>query len=147
MIKKELAKDPNLAGEDWSRYYHYFVFSILKYNYECFKSNFQKLKIKKKKRFLPTFKKKNTSKRRVPHVVNKKKSYTPFPPAPIPSKIDLQLESGEYFLNESQRANKKKEEKISAAKLKSAEKKRKREEEFVPPTEVDTKTHKKKNVY
>ena len=36
MIKKELAKDPNLAGEDWSRYYHYLFFSILKYNYECF---------------------------------------------------------------------------------------------------------------
>jgi len=64
MIKKELAKDPALANEDWSR-------------------------------FLPTFKKKNTSKRRTPHVINeKKKSYTPFPPAPVPSKVDMQLDSG-----------------------------------------------------
>lgn len=49
-------------------------------------------------RFLPTFKKKNTSKRRTPHVVREKKSYTPFPPAPVPSKIDLQLDSGVLLL-------------------------------------------------
>jgi ribosomal RNA assembly protein len=86
-------------------------------------------------RFLPTFNKKNISKRKKPHVVNEKKSYTPFPPAPLPSKIDLQLESGEYFLNEAQRSQKKKEEKISSAKEKSEIKKREREKEFVPPAE------------
>jgi len=67
MIKKELAKDPALANEDWSR-------------------------------FLPTFKKKNTSKRRTPHIINEKKSYTPFPPAPVPSKVDMQLDSGRFVL-------------------------------------------------
>jgi len=50
-------------------------------------------------RFLPTFKKKNTSKRRIPRVINEKKTYTPFPPAPVPSKIDLQLESGLLLLS------------------------------------------------
>lgn len=106
MIKKELAKDPNLAQEDWTR-------------------------------FLPQFKKKNTAKRKVPHVVREKKSYTPFPPAQQPSKVDLQLESGEYFLNEHQREAKKRNEKREAAKEKSLEKKRLREEEFVAPEEDD----------
>jgi ribosomal RNA assembly protein len=106
MIKKELAKDPNLANEDWNR-------------------------------FLPNFTKKNLSKRRKPHVIREKKDYTPFPPAPVLSKVDLQLESGEYFLNEQLRKDKKKSEKQAVAKDKAQEKKQKREEEFVPPKEVD----------
>ena len=106
MIKKELAKDPALANEDWTR-------------------------------FLPQFKKKNTSKRKKPLVVHEKKSYTPFPPAQLPSKVDLQLESGEYFLNEQQRESKKRAEKRAAAKEKSTEKKRQRDEEFVAPQEED----------
>ena len=85
-------------------------------------------------RFLPTFKKKNTSKRLKPHVVNEKKNYTPFPPAQTPSKVDLQLESGEYFLNEKQREQQKLREKKVKSKEKSAEKKRKREEEFEVPS-------------
>eukprot|EP01034_Spumella_vulgaris_P036152 gene36152-44590_t len=106
MIKKELAKDPNLSAEDWSR-------------------------------FLPTFKKKNTSKRRKPLVVNEKKAYTPFPPAPVPSKIDLQLDSGEYFVNEAQREAKKKLDKRTASKQKSDENRKQRENEFIPPSEDD----------
>ena len=108
MIKKELAKDPNLSKEDWSR-------------------------------FLPKFQKKNTSKRRVPRVVRDttKKVYTPFPPAPMPSKVDLQIASGEYFMNEAQREQKKKEEKKKVAKENSMQKKLQRESEFVPPSEDD----------
>lgn len=106
MIKKELAKDPTLKNEDWSR-------------------------------FLPTFHKKTLSKRKKPLVVREKKQYTPFPPAPVPSKIDLQLESGEYFLNERQREEKKKSEKLALAKEKSEAKKKAREAEFIPPPEED----------
>ena len=106
MIKKELAKDPALANEDWSR-------------------------------FLPNFTKKNTSKRRKPHTVNEKRVYTPFPPAPVPSKVDLQLESGEYFINEAQRQAKKKMEKRALSKEKAQENRAAREAEYVPPDEDD----------
>lgn len=127
MIMRELEKDPKLQNESWDR-------------------------------FLPTFKKKNV-KRRKPHQlveeskkasestagagagaggatksVKKKKSYTPFPPAQQPSKIDLQLESGEYFLSERERKAKKLAEKQQASLEKSNEKRRQREREFIPPS-------------
>lgn len=48
-------------------------------------------------RFLPKFKSKNISKRKKPKKIREKKEYTPFPPAPVESKLDKQIESGEYF--------------------------------------------------
>merc|ERR1711918_190495 len=71
-------------------------------------------------RFLPKFKKKNVKRKKVEI---KKKVYTPFPPEQKPSKIDLQLESGEYFLNEKQRQMKHKYEKMQEAHSKSMQKK------------------------
>jgi hypothetical protein len=53
-------------------------------------------------RFLPKFKKKNV-KRHKPRQVREKKPYTPFPPPQQPSKEDLAIESGEYFLSEQVR--------------------------------------------
>lgn len=38
-----------------------------------------------------------------PKKKKEKKPYTPFPPAQPPSKIDLQMESGEYFLTDHQK--------------------------------------------
>lgn len=106
MIKRELAKDPNLKEEDWSR-------------------------------FLPKFKKKNTSKRRKPKVINKKKVYTPFPPSQQLRQVDLQIESGEYFLNEKQKEIKIKIEKTEIAKENSKRKYEERLQEFIPPNEED----------
>mmetsp|Transcript_30888 Transcript_30888/g.49967 ORF Transcript_30888/g.49967 Transcript_30888/m.49967 type:complete len:405 (-) Transcript_30888:597-1811(-) len=57
-------------------------------------------------RFLPKFKKKNLKKQKRPK--QEKKDYTPFPPAQTPRKVDLQLESGEYFLAQEAREKKKK---------------------------------------
>merc|ERR1712093_272848 len=93
MIKRELAKDPQLATENWDR-------------------------------FLPKFKKNNV-KKKAAKPKREKKEYTPFPPAQQPGKLDMQLESGEYWLTE---AEKKKWE----AKM---QKKAEREKAFVAPKE------------
>ena len=78
MIKRELAKDPKLAGESWDR-------------------------------FLPSFKKKNVPRKKPQKVrEGKKGERSPFPPPQMPSKIDLQLESGEYFLARDARGRKRK---------------------------------------
>lgn len=96
MIKRELAKDPKLANESWDR-------------------------------FLPTFRKRHlttsekTARKNEAHAKKeearkaagletdekpKKKVYTPFPPPQPPRKIDLQLESGEYFFKPHEKAAK-----------------------------------------
>lgn len=129
MIMRELEKDPKLKDESWER-------------------------------FLPSFKKKNVQRRKPLQLVEekkkaaayavstgeeggakasatggkKKKSYTPFPPAQLPSKIDMQLDSGEYFLSERARKAKKLSERQEASKSKVDEKRRARELEFVHPS-------------
>jgi ribosomal RNA assembly protein len=106
MIKRELAKDPELANESWDR-------------------------------FLPNFKKKTLSSRKKPlNVTDKtKKTYTPFPPAPEKSKVDLQIESGEYFLSKEAKQRATQEERREKQKERKAEKAKERESEFVPPEE------------
>lgn len=59
-------------------------------------------------RFLPKFKAKNVSKRKKPKVINKKKEYTPFPPEQPESKLDKQIESGEYFARKQIESDEKK---------------------------------------
>ncbi|PWY73583.1 hypothetical protein BO70DRAFT_341477 [Aspergillus heteromorphus CBS 117.55] len=115
MIKRELAKDPTLANESWDR-------------------------------FLPNFKKRTLSKRRVPFKVTDKakKVYTPFPPAPEKSKVDLQIESGEYFLSKEAKDRAQKEEVMEKQRVKREEKMKEREKAFVPPEEVDAAEKSKK---
>ncbi|KAK9464740.1 hypothetical protein V1512DRAFT_87255 [Lipomyces arxii] len=103
MIKRELAKNPDMANESWDR-------------------------------FLPHFKKRNVQ-RRKPKVVTKKKTYTPFPPAQQPRQIDLQLESGEYFLSKREKAQHADEERAEKREQKKEERKREREKDFIPPSE------------
>lgn len=106
MIKRELAKDPALVGESWDR-------------------------------FLPQFKKRNLNKRHVPFkVVDKSnKFYTPFPPPHQKSKIDLQIESGEYFLAKQAKERAKEQDRLEKQKAKKEEKQRERAQAFVPPKE------------
>eukprot|EP00826_Nyctotherus_ovalis_P025669 TRINITY_DN1991_c0_g1_i8.p1 TRINITY_DN1991_c0_g1~~TRINITY_DN1991_c0_g1_i8.p1 ORF type:complete len:360 (-),score=132.55 TRINITY_DN1991_c0_g1_i8:93-1172(-) len=104
MIKRELAKKPELAGEDWNRFLPHF------------KKQSQKRKEKRKKR-------------------KEKKEYTPFPPEQQPRKIDLMMESGEYFLTQEQKDQMKTNIKKKAAKEKHEVKAKKKEDVFVPPDE------------
>ncbi|EEB05636.1 90S preribosome/SSU processome component KRR1 [Schizosaccharomyces japonicus yFS275] len=94
-------------------------------------------------RFLPQFKKRNVA-RRKPAKVREKKDYTPFPPAQQPSKIDLQIESGEYFLNKEERERKKRQEKKEKQAEKQKERQAEREKAFIPPTESAPQTKKRK---
>ncbi|XP_030527082.1 KRR1 small subunit processome component homolog [Rhodamnia argentea] len=84
-------------------------------------------------RLLPKFKKKNVKQKKVKS--KEKKPYTPFPPPQPPSKIDLQLESGEYFLSDNKKFEKQWREKQEKQAEKTAENKRKREAAFIPPEE------------
>ncbi|TVY53454.1 KRR1 small subunit processome component [Lachnellula cervina] len=115
MIKRELAKDPELAGESWDR-------------------------------FLPHFKNRNLSKRRVPLKVTdkSKKTYTPFPPAQEKSKVDLQIESGEYWLSKQAKERAGKEERLEKQKDKKVEREKEREKEFVAPKEEKKEKKKRK---
>jgi ribosomal RNA assembly protein len=64
--------------------------------------------------------------------VRSKKEYTPFPPPQQPSKIDLQLESGEYFLSKEIKEAKAAAERREAQAAKVSARKRQREDAFIP---------------
>lgn len=117
MIKRELAKDPELANESWDR-------------------------------FLPNFKRRTLSSRRKPiNVTDKaKKTYTPFPPAPEKSKVDLQIESGEYFLSKEAKQRATHEERREKQKERKVEKAKERESDFVPPEEGGRPKKKRKKI-
>jgi ribosomal RNA assembly protein len=106
MIKKDLANDPEMKDQSWER-------------------------------FLPHFKKRTLSKRRVPHHVTdkSKKVYTPFPPVQEKSKVDLQIESGEYFLGKQAKERREKEARDERVREKMEAKKHERTKDLVAPVE------------
>mmetsp|Transcript_7023 Transcript_7023/g.30881 ORF Transcript_7023/g.30881 Transcript_7023/m.30881 type:complete len:217 (-) Transcript_7023:273-923(-) len=59
--------------------------------------------------------------------------FTPFPPLPPQSKVDKQLESGEYFLSERGKSKRSVHEKKEAAAQKSARKRQERAKDYIPP--------------
>ena len=115
MIKRELANDPKLKDENWDR-------------------------------FLPHFKKRTLSKRKKPLKITdkSKKVYTPFPPPQEKSKVDLQIESGEFFLSKHAKERKVKEEREERQREKQRERKEKREANLMPPPEKPVDGVKKK---
>jgi ribosomal RNA assembly protein len=115
MIKRELAKDPELKDQSWER-------------------------------FLPQFKKRTLSKRKKPLKITdkSKKVYTPFPPPQEKSKVDLQIETGEYFIGRQAKERMVKESRQEKMKDKMEQKKKQREKDFIPPTEDKAEKKKKK---
>lgn len=106
----------------------------------------ERLKNESWDRFLPKFRKKLTNVKKKPKKIRKQKDYTPFPPPPAESKIDKQLQSGEYFLKESERQAKKMEEK-RAKQMENVEKsQQKRQQVFIPPPEKKSRDAEKKTL-
>ncbi|KAG9016234.1 hypothetical protein FRB93_011708 [Tulasnella sp. JGI-2019a] len=135
MIRRELAKDPKLAGESWDRFLPKFK-----------KRNLTTAEKSAKKRAIaaaavgvsgdaeagaepgPSSQPKEKKK--------EKKPYTPFPPAPTPRKVDLQMETGEYWLKRDVKAARKEEEKFKKQVTTTAQRKADKERSFQAPAEV-----------
>lgn len=105
MIKKELSKNPDLAEEDWSR-------------------------------FLPSFKKRNVARKKQKTVAKvEKKTYTPFPPQQAPRKVDLEMETGEFFLGKNEKKFKELKEKRDKQEAVLEARKQERAKEYIAPEE------------
>eukprot|EP00941_MAST-03F_sp_MAST-3F-sp1_P001647 g1647.t1 len=128
MIKRELAKDPEMQNENWDR----------------FLPKFKSKNVKRKKKTG----KKDRDAQGLPMRKSKKKksAYTPFPPTnhQMPSKLDLQMESGEFFQSEKERKERKKAEKRELAANKKMSKHAKRMQEFVPVANAKAAAKKRK---
>ncbi|KAJ3388888.1 Ribosomal RNA assembly protein mis3 [Lobulomyces angularis] len=101
----------------------------------------EKLKNESWDRFLPKFKKSNVKTSKKPKLKQEKKVYTPFPPAQTPSKIDLAIESGEYFLSKQQKDQQKLRKQKELQMENSLEKLKERQKAFIPPAETKPKVN------
>ncbi|GJE84743.1 ribosomal RNA assembly protein krr1 [Phanerochaete sordida] len=129
MIKRELAKDPALATESWDRFLPKFRKRHLKTSEKTSKKN-EKLAEKNAAREAAGLAPIQSTKD------EKKKVYTPFPPAQQPRKVDLQLESGEYFLKSKEKEAREAQRRKEKQEEVTAEKQAKRAEAFVAPAET-----------
>jgi len=138
MIRRELAKDPKLATESWDRFLPQFRRNHLSTSQKTSKKN-ERMSEKQAARQqaaqaagTTTVPGTNGEK---PEDKPKKKVYTPFPPPQLPRKVDLQLESGEYFLKPREKAARenaeRRERQAESAKMRHAE----RAEKYVAPAE------------
>ena len=90
-------------------------------------------------RFLPAFKKQNNQRPKKKKTKKAEQPYNPFPPAPTPRKVDAQLESGEYFLSEQARRQKKEDARAEKQAEGAAASKERREERYKAPKEAKRK--------
>ena len=98
-------------------------------------ANDPQLKNENWERFLPKFHKKNLSKRKKPMKIRVKKEYCPFPPPIQERKVDKLLESGQYFMTEKEKVERKMKERRERQSTAAQKRRDKREEAFIPPKE------------
>ncbi|KAJ7499385.1 hypothetical protein FB451DRAFT_1205264 [Mycena latifolia] len=127
MIRRELAKDPKLATESWDRFLPTFRKRHLKTSEKTAKKN-EKIEAKNEARTAAGLPAAGPSK-------PAKKVYTPFPPSQLPRKIDLQLESGEYFLKPHEKEAREAERRKQKQSETTAKRRAERAEAFVAPAE------------
>ncbi|KAJ7477185.1 ribosomal RNA assembly protein mis3 [Mycena galericulata] len=142
MIRRELAKDPKLATESWDRFLPTFRKRHLKTSEKTAKKN-EKIEAKNEARTAAGLPAAGPSK-------PAKKVYTPFPPSQLPRKIDLQLESGEYFLKPHEKEAREAERRKQKQSETTAKRRAERAEAFVAPAEdasptVEQKRNRKRN--
>ncbi|KAJ7163792.1 hypothetical protein C8R43DRAFT_988668 [Mycena crocata] len=142
MIRRELAKDPKLATESWDRFLPTFRKRHLKTSEKTAKKN-EKIEAKNEARTAAGLPAAGPSK-------PAKKVYTPFPPSQLPRKIDLQLESGEYFLKPHEKEAREAERRKQKQSETTAKRRAERAEAFVAPTEeaaptIEQKRHRKRS--
>ncbi|KAK7696603.1 hypothetical protein QCA50_001261 [Cerrena zonata] len=129
MIKRELAKDPKLATESWDRFLPQFRKKHLKTSEKTAKKN-EKIQDKNEARKAAGLEPIDSQSAKPAKV------YTPFPPAQQPRKVDLQLESGEYFLKKSDKEARESKRRKDKQEEVSSENRAKRAEAFVAPEET-----------
>ncbi|GAA5946537.1 hypothetical protein JCM3765_000285 [Sporobolomyces pararoseus] len=140
MIKRELAKDPKLAEENWERFLPKFRRRREKKKgsaggengggYDAGPSGSNAVPVDGDASAVdgqPPAKKQKKDK--------EKKVYTPFPPAQQPSKIDLQLESGEYFLKPREKQQREEEKRKAKQAAVTNARQEERAKAFVAPEE------------
>lgn len=94
-------------------------------------------------RFMPQFKKQHAKKPEAKKKRFKPKTYTPFPPAPPMSRVDKELETGEYFLKEQERKLKKDLQRIEKNKKADEERQERRQKVFEEPEEQSRRSQSK----
>ncbi|KAF9563311.1 ribosomal RNA assembly protein mis3 [Agrocybe pediades] len=144
MIRRELAKDPKLANESWDRFLPQFRKRHLKTSEKTAKKN-EKLEHKLEARKAAGIE--TTAEELKKEVAAKKKVYTPFPPAQLPRKVDLQLESGEYFLKQSDKEERETAKRKQKATETTEKRRAERAEAFVAPVETAAPTVEEKRKY
>ncbi|EFP92888.1 uncharacterized protein PGTG_18806 [Puccinia graminis f. sp. tritici CRL 75-36-700-3] len=98
MIKRELAKNPKLAEENWDRFLPNFTKRKRAKQAKAAKVSEQQPSVGRSVQDTSqaaAFRSEQAKQKSMQE--KKKKKYTPFPPPQMPRKIDLELESGEYF--------------------------------------------------